>query len=110
MSAGSGAEKKGSSGLPSDVSPTYAAVFAGVAAILWSQSIIRYFAEGMSLVFWNLIIPEKVVGVVAIWLDSIIAGLFVYAAAYFAFRGRKRVGSLRIWASILLVSAVLRFL
>ena len=94
----------------SGVSPTVASTFAGIAGILWSQAIIRYVAENMSLEFWNLVLPEKAVDVLAIWLDSIIAGLLVFTVTYFVFRRRKSVGSMKAWLALLLVSAFIRYL
>jgi ABC-type nickel/cobalt efflux system permease component RcnA len=83
---------------------------AGIAAVMWAQAIIRYLAANMSLEFWNLVLPEKTAYVLEIWLASISMGLVVFVAANLLFRKRKRVGSVRVWLAILLVSSILRYL
>jgi LPXTG-motif cell wall-anchored protein len=98
------------SGSSLNASPTVASILAGIAAVMWAQTVIRYLAANMTLEFWNLILPEKTADVVAIWLASVVIGLVVLAAAYLLFRKRKRVGSVRVWIAILLVSAILRYL
>jgi hypothetical protein len=95
---------------PTGANPAVASIFAGVTAVMWAQAIIRYMAANLSIEFWNVILPEKSVDVVAIWLTSILIGLFVIAVAYLMVRKRKRVGSVRVWIVVLLVSAIIRFL
>ena len=98
------------SGSSLGASPRVASILAGITAVMWAQAIIRYLAANMSLEFSNLILPEKTADVVAIWLASIIIGLVVLVAAYLLFRKRRRVGTVRVWIAILLVSAILRYL
>jgi uncharacterized membrane protein YeaQ/YmgE (transglycosylase-associated protein family) len=98
------------SGSSLNASPTVASILAGITAAMWAQTIIRYLAANMTIEFQNLILPEKTTDVVAIWLASIIIGLVVFVAANLLFRKRKRVGSVRVWIAILLVSSILRYL
>ena len=77
---------------------------------MWAQGIIRFVASGGSPEFLNLILPEKVSDVVLTWAISIIAGLAVMALAYFVFRKRKRLGSIRVWTVVLLLSAIFRYI
>ena len=91
-------------------SPAVASVMAGIAAVMWTEAIIRYVAANNSLLYWNLILPEKTSDVVAIWLAAIVVGVVVFAACSVLFRKRRRVGSVKLWTAILLVSAILRYL
>jgi hypothetical protein len=95
---------------PMSAGPTVAAFMAGATAFMWTEAIVRYLVTRVSLLNWYLIFPERVGDVVAIWLIAVIAGLVVFAVARMLFRGRQRVGSLRMWTALLVISLFLRYI
>ena len=94
----------------STISPTLAALMAGITAFSWAEAIIRFLATNATLLNLTFILPERVGDVVAIWAAALLVGLAVFVAAYFLFRRRRGLGSIRAWTMILLVSLILRYL
>jgi hypothetical protein len=92
-----------------DVSPLAAALMAGGTAVMWAEVVVRYLMTG-SFDYRNLILPEKSGDVLAIWLAALAVGVVVSVIAYLSFRRGRRVGSLRAWIAILLISAFLQYL
>jgi LPXTG-motif cell wall-anchored protein len=89
---------------------TVAAMMAGATAVMWAEAAIRFLLTKNPSVLWNLVLPEKTGDVAAIWLVAVLIGLVAFCLAYLLFRRKRRIGSLKLWTIILLLSVILRYL
>lgn len=87
--------------------PPIAATFAAGTAYMWAEAVIRALATNTTLGGWYFIYPERTGDVVAIWVTAVVASLVVFLLSYALFRGKPRVGSLRLWTAIFTISVIL---
>lgn len=85
--------------------PKAAAGYAAGFAYLWGEAVLRYLWTNTSLGNWFLY-SQRTGDVSAIWLFSVIAALLGFVVIYAPFRKRERIGSIKVWTILLVVSAI----
>ena len=89
-------------------SPVAAAAFAAGIVYMWAEMIFRYaFTHSPSFnsdyyILWN----GRPGDVASMWLTILLIEVIVFFVLALLWRGRERVGSLRVWTIVLIVSAI----
>jgi hypothetical protein len=86
--------------------PKAAAGYAAGVAYLWGEAALRYLWTNTSLGSFYLY-SQRTGDVSAIWLFSVVISLAGFVLVYAAFRKRERVGSVKIWTVLLVISAII---
>ncbi len=88
--------------------PKAAAAYAAGLAYLWVEAVVRYLGTNTNLGSWYWLYPQRTGDVSAIWFTSTVVSLVVFfVLTYGVFRGKPRVGSIKLWTILLVLSAVI---
>ena len=87
--------------------PLVASAFVAGIVYLWTAAILRLLGTFGALPAAFALWQDRAGDIAAMWLTMSVVGLGVFfVLGFLVFRGRSRVGSIRLWTILLIVSAI----
>ncbi len=88
-------------------SPVVAAALIAGTVYMWLEAVYRILSTYGILPAWYQAYNLRTGDIAAMWISESLISLVVYVVlAYVVFRGKERVGTLRLWTTILLISVI----
>ena len=87
--------------------PLVASAFIAGIVYVWTQAILRLLGTFNALPASFTLWQDRAGDIAAMWLVmSVVALVVFFVVGYVVFRGRSRVGSIKLWTILLIVSAI----